>query len=42
MDAAAAGRKNEAAMLTALLEMNADAAQIAGFETWLRQRPANP
>lgn len=42
MDAAAAGRKNEAATLTALLEMNADAAQIAGFEAWLRQRPANP
>ena len=42
MDAAAAGRKNEAATLTALLEMNANAAQIAGFEAWLNTRPANP
>jgi hypothetical protein len=42
LDAAAAGRKNEAATLTALLEMNADAAQITGFEAWLRRRPANP
>ena len=42
MDAAAAGRKAEAAALTALLEVNADAAQIAGFEAWLRTRPANP
>ncbi|MBR3506196.1 MAG: hypothetical protein IKO02_04030 [Lentisphaeria bacterium] len=42
MDAAEAGRKNEAATLTALLEMNADAAQIAGFEAWLRTRPVNP
>ena len=42
MDAAAAGRRAEAAALTALLEVNADAAQIAGFEAWLRSRPANP
>jgi hypothetical protein len=42
MDAAAAGRKAEAAALIALLELNADAAQLAGFEAWLRQRPANP
>ncbi len=43
MDAAAAGRKNEAATLAAILEMNADAAQIAGFESWLeRRKPANP
>lgn len=42
MDAAAAGRKAEAAALTALLELNADAAQIAGFEAWLRSRSANP
>ena len=41
MDAAAAGRKTEAAALTALLELNADAAQIAGFEAWLSSRPAN-
>ena len=42
MDAAAAGHRAEAAALTALLELNADAAQIAGFEAWLRSRPANP
>ena len=42
MDAAAAGRRAEAAALTAILELNADAAQIAGFEAWLRSRPANP
>ena len=42
MDAAAAGRRAEAAALVAILELNADAAQIAGFETWLRSRSANP
>ena len=42
MDAAAAGRKNEAAVLTTILELNADAAQAAGFEAWLSCRPANP
>ena len=42
LDAAAAGRKNEAATLAAILEMNADAAQKAGFEAWLSTRPANP
>ena len=42
MDAAAAGRKTEAAALIALLELHTDAAQIAGFEAWLRQHPANP
>ena len=42
MEAAAAGRKAEAAALTALLELNADAAQLAGFEAWLRRRPENP
>ena len=42
MDAAAAGRNSEAANLTALLELNADAAQTAGFEAWLLQHPANP
>ncbi len=42
MDAAAAGRKNEAAILTTILELNADAAQTAGFEAWLSRRPANP
>lgn len=42
IDAADAGRKAEAASLTALLELNADAAQIAGFEAWLRSRSANP
>ena len=42
MDAAAAGRKNEAATLVAILEMNSDAAQTAGFEAWLSARPANP
>ena len=41
MDASAAGKKNEAAVLTAILEMNADAAQTAGIEAWLRRRPAN-
>ena len=40
MDMAAAGRRAEAAALTALLELNADAAQIAGFEAWLRSRSA--
>ena len=42
MDAAVAGRNSEAAILAALLELNADAAQVAGFEAWLRQHPANP
>jgi len=42
IDAAAAGRKNEAAVLTTILELNADAAQAAGFEAWLSRRPANP
>ena len=42
MDAAAAGRRAEAAALIAILELNADAAQIAGFEAWLRSRSANP
>lgn len=42
MEAASAGRYSEAAILTALLELNADAAQTAGFEAWLRQHPANP
>ena len=42
MDAAAAGRRAEAAALVAILELNADAAQIAGFEAWLRSRSANP
>ncbi len=41
MEAAAAGRNSEAAILAALLELNADAAQAADFEAWLRQRPAN-
>jgi len=41
MDASAAGKKNEAAVLTAILELNADAAQTAGFEAWLSRRPAN-
>ena len=40
MDASSAGRKSEAATLTAILEMNADAAQTAGFEAWLKTRPA--
>ena len=39
MDAAAAGRKAEAAALATILELNADAAQLDGFKTWLRQRP---
>ena len=42
LDASADGRKAEAAALAALLEMNADSAQITGFETWLRRNPANP
>lgn len=42
IDASEAGRKSEAATLTAILEMNADAAQKAGFEAWLSRRPANP
>ena len=42
MDAAAAGRKAEAAALATLLELNADAAQLDGFKSWLRQRPVNP
>ena len=42
MDAAAAGRRAEAAALTAILELNADTAQLAGFEAWLRESPANP
>ena len=42
MDASAAGRKAEAAALTALLELNADTAQLAGFEDWLRSRSAKP
>ena len=42
MDAAAAGRKAEAAALATLLELNADAAQLDGFKAWLRQRPVNP
>ena len=42
LDAAAEGRKAEAAALTALLELNADPAQRAGFEDWLRNNPANP
>ena len=32
----------EAATLAALLEMNADPVQRAGFEAWLLQNPANP
>ena len=32
----------EAATLAALLELNADSAQRAGFEAWLLQNPANP
>jgi len=43
LDSSAAGRKDEAAVLTALLELNADKAQLAGFEAWLERRnPANP
>ena len=43
LEASAAGRKAEAAALTALLELNADSAQISGFESWLRRTdPANP
>ena len=42
MDAAAAGHRAEAAALTALLELNSDAAQLAGFEAWLSQRSAKP
>ncbi len=43
VDAAAAGRKSEAAVMAAILEMNADAAQLAGLESWLeRRKPANP
>ena len=42
VDASEAGRKSEAATLTAILEMNVDAAQTAGFEAWLRRRPAKP
>ncbi|MBP5584798.1 MAG: hypothetical protein J6Y92_00420 [Lentisphaeria bacterium] len=42
MDASAAGKANEAAVLTAIMELNADAAQTAGFEAWLSRRPANP
>lgn len=43
LDTSAEGRKDEAAVLTALLELNADSAQLAGFEDWLEQRrPANP
>ena len=42
MDAAAAGRRAEAAALTALLELNSDAAQLAGFEAWLSKRSAKP
>ena len=42
LDASAAGRKSEAATLTAILEMNADAAQTAGFEAWLKTQSANP
>ena len=47
--AAAEGRRKEAtakyaeaAALTALLDMNVDPAQRAGFEAWLLQNPANP
>ena len=47
--AEAAGRRSEAktknaeaATLAALLELNADSAQRAGFEAWLLQNPANP
>ena len=42
MDAAAAGRKAEAAALTTLLELNADATQLAEIKAWLRQRSVNP
>ena len=42
LDTSAAGRKDEAAVLTALLELNADTAQLAGFESWLSRKPANP
>ena len=35
LDAATEGRKTEAAALIALLELNADSAQITGFESWL-------
>ena len=42
LDTSAAGRKDEAAVLTALLELNADSAQLAGFESWLSRKPANP
>ena len=43
LDASAAGRRAEAAALTAILELNADSAQRAGFESWLlRNQPANP
>jgi len=47
--AEAAGRRSEAktknaeaATLAALLDLNADSAQRAGFEAWLLQNPANP
>ena len=43
LDASAAGDVRTAAALTALLELNADSAQRAGFEAWLlRNKPANP
>jgi len=43
LDASAAGRKAEAAALAAMLELNADSAQRAGFESWLlRNQPAKP
>lgn len=43
LDASAAGDVKTAAALTALLELNADSAQRAGFESWLlRNQPAKP
>ena len=41
LEANANGRPDEAAALTALLELNADPAQRAGLENWLRRNPAN-
>lgn len=43
LDASVSGRKEEAAALIALLELNADSAQITGFESWLAapEHPVN-
>lgn len=42
LDASAAGRKGEAAVLAALLELNADPGQRAEFEGWLLRSPEKP